>query len=58
MHDKEELLHVSLHVGRRKRLDGTGSVRKSGPEDPICVLEHAILQTDDDELGALEPSLD
>lgn len=54
----ENQLHVSFHVSRRKRLDSTGPIRKPRPKDPICILEHAILQTDDDELGALESSLD
>jgi hypothetical protein len=58
MHNKKEQLHVSFHVSRCKRLNSTSSIRKPRPENPICVLEHAILQTDDDELGTFEPSLD
>ena len=58
MHNNEEQLHVSFHISRRKRLDSTCSIRKPRPENPICVLEHAILQTDDDKLGTFEPSLD
>lgn len=28
------------------------------PEDSVCVLEHAVLQADNDKLTALEPRLD
>jgi len=58
MHNNEIQLHVSFHVSRRKCLDSTGPIRKPRPENPICVLEHAILQTDNNELGTLESSLD
>lgn len=46
-----------FQVGRRQRLNYTRSLAEPRPENPVRVLEHAVLQTDDDELGALEPRL-
>lgn len=42
--------------GRHHR-DDTGAFTKSRPKNPICVLEHAVLQTDNDKLRILKPSL-
>jgi hypothetical protein len=58
MQNNEEQMHVSFHVSWRKRLDSTSSIHKPRPENSICVLEHAVLQTNDDELRTLESSLD
>lgn len=48
----------SLQVCRCQSLYHTGAFAKPGPEDAVRVLEHAVLETDDDELGPLEASLD
>ena len=49
---------TSPHVRWRQRLDYRGTLLEPGSENPVCILEHAILQTDNDELTALESSLD
>ncbi|PSN69326.1 hypothetical protein BS50DRAFT_339636 [Corynespora cassiicola Philippines] len=54
-----DTLYTSLlHLGRRRRLDNAGAVHESRPEDAVRVLEHAVLETDHNELRALEPRLD
>jgi len=47
-----------LEVRRRERLDHRGTIGEPRLEDAVRILEHAILQTDNDELTALEPRLD
>lgn len=47
-----------LHVCWRQRLHHTGTLAEARSEDTIGILEHAILETDDDELRALESRLD
>ena len=47
--DSERLLHDT---------DDTCPFTKSCPEYTICVLEHTILQTDDNKLTSLESRLD
>jgi hypothetical protein len=47
-----------LHIRWRQRLHHTGTFAETSAEDAIRVLEHAVLQTDDDELRALETRLD
>ena len=47
-----------FHVRRRQCLYNTGTVLESCFEDSICVLEHTILKTDDNELRALKSSFD
>jgi hypothetical protein len=42
----------------RQGLHNTRALTKSRPEDTIRVLEHTVLQTDDDELAALKPRFD
>lgn len=49
---------MSLQIRRRERLHHARSLAESRPEDAVGVLEHAVLETDDDELRALEPGLD
>jgi hypothetical protein len=39
-----------FQVSWREGLNNTRTLTEPRPEDPVCVLEHAILQTDDDEL--------
>jgi len=48
----------SPQISRSQSLYNTCSLGEPSPEDPVRVLEHAILQTDDDELGTLEPCFD
>ena len=48
----------SSQIRRSKRLYNTCTFTKSRPEYPIRILEHAILQTNNDELTSLEPGLD
>ena len=50
-------LYKSFQIGRCQRLDDTRPFTESGPENPIGILEHPVFQADNDELGALEPSL-
>lgn len=47
-----------FHISRSQGLDDTRSFAESRPEDPVGVLEHAVLQGDDDELRSLEARLD
>ncbi|EYE97566.1 uncharacterized protein EURHEDRAFT_299314 [Aspergillus ruber CBS 135680] len=47
-----------LHIRRSQCLDNTRSFTEPRPEDPVRVLEHAILQGNDDELRSLETGLD
>lgn len=47
-----------LEVRSRQRLHHTRALGEPGAEDAVGVLEHAILERDDDELGALEARLD
>ena len=39
-----------FHISRGQRLHDTRSFTESRPEDPVRVLEHAILQRNNDEL--------
>ena len=43
---------------RRQRLNNTRAIHKPGPEDPIRIRKHAVLETDDDELAAAEARAD
>lgn len=45
-------------IRRRQRLNHTRALGEPGAEDAVGVLEHAVFERDDDELGALEPCLD
>jgi hypothetical protein len=47
-----------LHVRSRQSLYHTRPLAESRAENAICILEHAVLETDDDELRALEPIFD
>lgn len=47
-----------LHIRRRESLDHTRAIHKPCPENAVRVREHAILQTDDDELTAAEARAD
>ena len=47
-----------LEIPRGKGLYHTGTLAKPGPEYAVCVLEHAILETDDDKLRPFKPRLD
>lgn len=47
-----------LEIRCRQRLDVTCSFAEPRPEDAVGILEHAVLERDDDELGALETCLD
>jgi hypothetical protein len=51
-------LHQSLEICCRQRLNHTCSFTESCPEDTVCILKHAILQTNNDELTPFEPRLD
>lgn len=51
-------MRSSLHIRRRERLDNTSTVHEPRPENPVRVREHAILQTDHDELTAAEARAD
>lgn len=46
------------HVGSCQGLNNASTVHKASAKDTVRVLEHAVLQTDDDELRALEPGFD
>lgn len=48
----------SPHIRRSQRLNHACSVAKPCTEDAIGILKHAVLETDNDELRALEPGLD
>ena len=43
-----------LHIRRREGLDHTRTIHKPHPENAVGICEHAILQTNDDELTAAE----
>lgn len=47
-----------FHIGRSQRLHNAVPLAESCPEDAVGVLEHAVLQRDDDELRSLEAGLD
>ena len=47
-----------FHIGWSQSLHDTCSLTESCPEDTVRVLEHAVLQRDNDELGSLKPGLD
>lgn len=47
-----------LEVRGREGLHHAGALAEAGAEDAVGVLEHAVLEGDDDELGALEARLD
>jgi len=47
-----------LHIRRRESLDHTRTIHESRPENAVRVREHAVLQTDDDELTAAEARAD
>lgn len=47
-----------LHICRRERLNHTRTIHESCPENAVGVCEHAVLQTDDDELTAAEARAD
>jgi hypothetical protein len=53
-HEAISLFQVSWCKG----LDNTGSLAESCSEDSIGILEHSVLQTDDNELTAFEASFD
>ncbi len=46
------------YLPRRHDTDHTRALAEPGPEDSIRILEHAIFQTHNNELTALEPCLD
>lgn len=48
----------SFEVGGSQRLYDARAFAEPGSEDSVGILEHAVFQTDDNELRALEPSLD
>ena len=47
-----------LQIRRCECLHHTGALAETRLEDAVRVLEHAVLETDDDELRALEARLD
>lgn len=47
-----------LKIRSRKRLHHTRPIHKPGPKNPIRILKHAVLEGDNNELGALKSSLD
>ena len=47
-----------LHVRWRQGLDVTRALAEPRAEDTVGILEHAVLETDDNELRALEACLD
>lgn len=50
--------HDLLEICRGQSLYHTSTLAEPRPEDPVRVLEHAVLQTDYNELRALEASFD
>jgi len=46
-----------LQIRWRKRLYHTGTVLEPRPEDSVRILEHAVFQTDHNELRSFEPRL-
>lgn len=50
--------NLSFKVGSSQSLHHTSAFAEARAKDAVRVLEHAVLQTDDDELRALEPRLD
>lgn len=55
---KVSLFVKMCHESSLHHTDNTGSFTKPRPKNPVCVLEHTILQTHHNELTALEPGLD
>ena len=53
-----EISNASLEIRRGKRLHDAGALAEPRLEDPVRVLKHAVLETDDDELRPLEARLD
>jgi len=47
-----------LPIRPARRSNYTRAIHETRTEDAICVLEHAVLQTDDNELRTLEPRLE
>lgn len=54
-HTNQRLL---VEIRRSKSLNDRRPLREPSSEDTICILKHAVLQTDNNELGALEAILD
>lgn len=48
----------SLQVRSGETLHHARALLEAGPEDSVCVLEHAVLEAHHDELTALEARLD
>ena len=55
---RHSMLDNLPHIRRGQCLDHTCSLAKPCPEDAVRILEHAVLQRDNNELRALESSLD
>jgi hypothetical protein len=55
---ERESLEAQEACVRIRTLNNTCAFTESRSKDPIGILEHAIFQTDDDELTALEPRFD
>jgi hypothetical protein len=51
-------IQLLLEIRRRQSLHHTRALTKPRSKDTVRILEHAILQGDNDELTALEPCLD
>lgn len=54
----EETITSTLQFARGHDTDDASALAEAGAEDLVRVLEHAVLQADDDELRALEARLD
>jgi hypothetical protein len=52
------LLMTLLEIRRRQRLNHTGTLTEPGSKNPIRIHEHAVFQGHNNELTALESSLD
>lgn len=51
-------LPPSLKIRSSQRLNNTSPLTKPRPKDAIGILKHAILQTNNNKLTALEPGFD
>jgi hypothetical protein len=57
-HHRQEQRLSAFQLPRRHDRNHTGPLAEPRPENAVGILKHAILQTDHDELAALEPRLD
>jgi hypothetical protein len=57
-HVSLDVMTIALPIRPARRRYDRGAINKPRAEDAVGVLKHAVFQTDDNELGALEPCLE